>query len=133
MNQQADIPELEQIDDINRSITFEEYTLLPDNMISLAVVNHSDAPIWFPPDWRITLFRNDNSGHWQPIENQLTYSGNTILYPFSQGDLGMVVIKPQLIGVSAVIRVVIIGNVLLENQPAEDLLVAAYIDINIEQ
>lgn len=131
-SQRVEIPGLEEIDDINRSITFEGYNMLPDNMVSLAVVNHSNHPIWFPADWRIVLLINDNNGQWQTIENQLTYSGITIVYPFTQGDLGMVVVKPLTNGVSTAIRVVIIGNFYLYNQPAEDRLVAAYIDINLE-
>jgi hypothetical protein len=127
---QSEIPELDEIQDINRSITFIQFNILPDNMISLAIVNHSTHPVWFPADWHIMLFIKNNSGQWQQIQNQLTYSGENLLYPFAQGGLGNIVIKPDTKGLSTTFRVVVIGNV-YQGKPT-DSQVAAYIDINIK-
>jgi hypothetical protein len=104
---QPEIPELGGIQDVNHSITFKQYNVFPDNRVSLAFVNNSDNPIWFPADWHIVLLMKSNDGQWQQIQNQLTYSGENLLNP---GGLAMVYIKPDIKGLSATLRVVIIGG-----------------------
>ena len=123
---QQEIPGLDGIQDLNHSITFKSYIVLPDNMISLIFVNNSKNIIWFPPDCDIGLYIMGDDGQWQQVKNQLTCSGETLLYP---GGLTGVYVKPDLAGLSTTLRVVIMGNV-YQTQPTESR-VGAYIDIDL--
>jgi hypothetical protein len=121
---------LEGVNDVNKSITLGNYDISQENVISLPIINHTNTPILFPPDLRIKIYDVSSETTWVEIYNQFKYHGELIIYPFNQGGLGAMTFIPVISDSISEIRVVIIGNILLENNITGDL-VAAYKDIKL--
>jgi len=126
---QSTIPGLEGISDVNHSITLQDPLILDvDNMLSLAINNHSSNAIWFPPDFNIRLFILEENT-WVEIYDSLIPSGDLTLYPADEGGIGLLVFKPSIpIEEISLLRVVIVGNIIETGKPTLSL-VGAFLDI----
>jgi hypothetical protein len=126
---QSTIPGLEGINDVNHSITLQDPLVLDvDNMLSLAINNHSSNAIWFPPNFNIRLFILEENT-WVEIYDSLIPSGDLTVYPADEGGIGLLVFKPSIpIEEISLLRVVIVGNIIETGKPTLSL-VGAFLDI----
>lgn len=128
----VDIP----IEQMNNDLTLDappelnEFEIGMD--LGLVLINNANIPITFPADYGIHIYQLINDD-WKPIENQMKYGNDEkIIYPISEGPLILSVL-PKLGSNDRpiIVRVVVVGNYLLDNGDIGDK-VGAYVDINLK-
>ncbi len=100
--------------------------------LGLVLINNTKTPITFPTDYGVHLYQLIDN-RWKPIDNRMDFGRDEkIVFPISEGPV-IIAVFPVLASNQKPIkvRVVMIGNYLLDNGVADDE-VGAYVDITLQ-
>lgn len=100
--------------------------------LGLVLMNHAKTPITLPADYGVHVYQLiDNK--WKPIENWMDFGNDEkIIFPISEGPVIIAVLPDiEMDDQPITVRVVVVGNYLLDNGVAGDE-VGAYVDIPLQ-
>ncbi len=100
--------------------------------LGLVLINNTMTPITLPADYGVHVYQSiDNK--WKPIENWMDCGNEEkIIFPISEGPVIIAVLPDiEMDDQPVTVRVVVVGNYLLDNGVAGDE-VGAYVDITLQ-